>query len=95
MSVARTANSSAIGRKTSGKLPWLLLITFVAVFTVVELIGILLDLPLVFIPIALLFATLAALIVFGRRAQGSAYRQVVGSPARPPGCSRACAATGG
>ena len=66
--------------KNDPKLPWLLLITFVAVFAVIELIGILIGLPLVFIPIALLFAVLATLIVFGRRAQGSAYRQVEGQP---------------
>ena len=66
--------------KNDPKLPWILLITFVAVAAVVELIGILLSLPLVFIPIALLFGLLAALIVFGRRAQGSAYRQVEGQP---------------
>jgi hypothetical protein len=66
--------------KNDPKLPWILLITFVAVAAVVELIGILLSLPLVFIPLALLFGLLAALIVFGRRAQGSAYRQVEGQP---------------
>ena len=70
----------SLTRKNDPKLPWLLLITFVAVFTVIELIGILIGLPLVFIPIALLFAVLATLIVFGRRAQGSAYRQVEGQP---------------
>ena len=66
--------------KNDPKLPWLLLITFVAVGAVIELIGILVGLPLLFIPIALLFAVLATLIVFGRRAQGSAYRQVEGQP---------------
>jgi hypothetical protein len=66
--------------KNDPKLPWLLLITFVAVGAVVELIGILIGLPLLFIPIALLFAVLATLVVFGRRAQGSAYRQVEGRP---------------
>jgi hypothetical protein len=66
--------------KNDPKLPWILLITFVAVAAVVELIGILIGLPLVFIPLALLFGLLAALIVFGRRAQGSAYRQVEGQP---------------
>jgi hypothetical protein len=66
--------------KNDPKLPWILLIVFVAVAAVVELIGILLSLPLVFIPLALLFGLLAALIVFGRRAQGSAYRQVEGQP---------------
>jgi hypothetical protein len=66
--------------KNDRKLPWILLIVFVSVAAVVELIGILLGLPLVFIPLALLFGLLAALIVFGRRAQGSAYRQVEGQP---------------
>lgn len=66
--------------KNDPKLPWILLITFVAVAAVVELIGILIGLPLIFIPLALLFGLLAALIVFGRRAQGSAYRQVEGQP---------------
>ena len=66
--------------KNDPRLPWLLIITFVAVAAVVELIGILLGLPLVFIPLALLLGALAALIVFGRRAQGSAYRQVEGQP---------------
>ncbi|MBN1092320.1 DUF4191 domain-containing protein [Blastococcus sp. TML/M2B] len=66
--------------KNDPKLPWILLITFVAVGAVIELIGILIGLPLVFIPLAVLFGLLAALIVFGRRAQGSAYRQVEGQP---------------
>ena len=64
--------------KNDPKLPWVMLIAFVAVFAVVELIGVLLDSPLIFLPFAILFGLLAALIVFGRRAQGSAYRQVEG-----------------
>jgi hypothetical protein len=67
-------------RKNDPKLPWIMLIAFVAVAAVVELLGILFSLPLVFIPVAILFGALAALIVFGRRAQGSAYRQVEGQP---------------
>ena len=43
-------------------------------------IGVLLDSPLIFLPFAILLGLLAALIVFGRRAQGSAYRQVEGQP---------------
>src|SRR5829696_1296614 len=66
--------------KNDPKLPWIMLITFVAVAAVVELIGILLDSPFIFLPFALIVAGLAALIVFGRRAQGSAYRQVEGQP---------------
>ena len=62
------------------KLPWVMLIAFVVVVAVVELIGILLGSPFVFLPIAVLLGLLAALIVFGRRAQGTAYRQVEGQP---------------
>ena len=36
--------------------------------------------PVLFLPLAVLTGGLAALIVFGRRAQGSAYRQVEGQP---------------
>ena len=70
----------SLTRKNDPKLPWVMLIAFVAVAAVVELIGILLGSPFLFLPIAVLFGALAALIVFGRRAQGSAYRQVEGQP---------------
>jgi hypothetical protein len=66
--------------KNDPKLPWVMLIAFVVVAAVVELIGILLSSPFMFIPIAVLLGLLAALIVFGRRAQGTAYRQVEGQP---------------
>ena len=67
-------------RRNDPKLPWVMLIAFVVAFAVVELIGILLDSPFIFLPLALILGALAALIVFGRRAQGSAYRQVEGQP---------------
>ncbi|MDP5184970.1 DUF4191 domain-containing protein [Blastococcus sp. BMG 814] len=67
-------------RRNDPKLPWIMLIWFVAAAAVVELIGILLGAPFLFIPLALLFGALAALIVFGRRAQRSAYTQVEGQP---------------
>ncbi|WP_448623981.1 DUF4191 domain-containing protein [Geodermatophilus sp. URMC 64] len=67
-------------RKNDPKLPWILLMVFVGVFAVVEVIAILLGSPFLFLPIAILLAVLAALIVFGRRAQGTAYRQVEGQP---------------
>ncbi|MGY1707660.1 DUF4191 domain-containing protein [Geodermatophilus sp. SYSU D00697] len=70
----------SLTRKNDPKLPWVMLITFVAVAAVVELIGILLSSPFLFIPLAVILGALAALIVFGRRAQGSAYRQVEGQP---------------
>ena len=46
----------------------------------VELVGILLGSPFLFIPLAVITGVLAALVIFGRRAQGSAYRQVEGQP---------------
>src|SRR5919112_376205 len=70
----------SLTRKNDPKLPWLMLIAFVAVAAVIELIAILLGSPFLFLPIAILFGALAALILFGRRAQGSAYRQVEGQP---------------
>jgi hypothetical protein len=70
----------SLTRKNDPKLPWIMLIAFVAVAAVVELIGVLLDSPFLFLPLALITGGLAALIIFGRRAQGSAYRQVEGQP---------------
>lgn len=70
----------SLTRKNDPKLPWILLIVFVAVAAVVELIGILVGSPFLFIPLALIFGVLVALIIFGRRAQKSAYRQVEGQP---------------
>lgn len=66
--------------KNDPKLPWILLIAFVAVAGVVELVGILLGSPFIFLPLALITGLLVALVLFGRRAQGSAYRQVEGQP---------------
>jgi hypothetical protein len=67
-------------RKNDPRLPWVMLIAFVVVAAVIELVGILLGSPYVMIPLAVLAGALAALILFGRRAQGSAYRQVEGQP---------------
>ncbi|WNV77257.1 DUF4191 domain-containing protein [Geodermatophilus sp. DSM 44513] len=70
----------SLTRRNDPKLPWVMLIAFIAVAAVVELVGILLDSPFLFLPLAVVLGLLAALIVFGRRAQGSAYRQVEGQP---------------
>jgi hypothetical protein len=67
-------------RRNDPKLPWILLITFVLTFSVVEVLGILFGSPFLFLPLAVLLAVLVTLIVFGRRAQGSAYKQVEGQP---------------
>lgn len=60
-------------------LPWWMLLTFVGVAAVVEALGILLLSSIYFtIPVALMFGLLAAMIVFGRRAQKSAFNRVEG-----------------
>jgi hypothetical protein len=70
----------SLTRRNDPQLPWIMLIAFVAVAAVIELIGILFGSPFIFLPLALISGGLAALILFGRRAQGSAYRQVEGQP---------------
>jgi hypothetical protein len=70
----------SLTRKNDPKLPWIMLIAFVAVAALVELVGILFGSPFIVLPLALITGGLAAMIVFGRRAQGSAYRQVEGQP---------------
>src|SRR3954453_21777997 len=72
-------------RKNDPKLPWVMLIAFVVVAGVIELVGILLGSPFLFLPLAVIAGGLAALILFGRRAQGSAYRQVQGQPGAAAG----------
>jgi hypothetical protein len=70
----------SLTRKNDPKLPWVMLIWFVAVAGVIEVAGILFNSPFLFLPLAIVSGGLAALIIFGRRAQGSAYRQVEGQP---------------
>jgi hypothetical protein len=70
----------SLTRQNDPRLPWYLLITFIGVAAVVEVLGILFANPYLSIPIAVLLGLLAAMVVFGRRAQGTAYRQVEGQP---------------
>jgi hypothetical protein len=70
----------SLTRKNDPKLPWIMLIWFVGVAGVIELVGILFSSPFLFLPLAIISGGLAAMIIFGRRAQGSAYRQVEGQP---------------
>ncbi|SDD14815.1 protein of unknown function [Geodermatophilus telluris] len=70
----------SLTRKNDPKLPWLMLIAFVVVAGVVELLAILFGAPFLLLPLAVVLGVMAAMIVFGRRAQGSAYRQVEGQP---------------
>jgi hypothetical protein len=78
--VGMVKQAYTLTRKNDPKLPWILLIAFVVVAGLVELIGILLGSPFIFIPLAVITGGLAALIIFGRRAQSTAYRQVEGQP---------------
>jgi len=66
--------------KNDPKLPWILLIGFAAVAAVVEVVGVLLGSPFLFIPLAVVAGLLAALVLFTRRVQSSQYKQVEGQP---------------
>lgn len=66
--------------KNDPKLPWILLTGFLVGAAVVEVIGILLGSPFLFIPVAVLVGLLVALVLFTRRVQSSQYRQVEGQP---------------
>src|SRR5215217_25434 len=65
----------SLTRKNDPKLPWIMLICFVAVAAVIELIGILLGSPFSFLALALMPGRLAAVVLIGRRSQVPAYRQ--------------------
>ena len=67
-------------RRNDSKLPWIMLMWFVGVAALIEVFGILIGSPFLLLPFAILMGALVALIVFGRRAQGSAYKQVEGQP---------------
>ena len=67
-------------RQNDPKLPWIMLITFVLVAAVVVVLGILFGSWIFGIVAGVVLGVLAAMVVFGRRAQGSAFRQVEGQP---------------
>jgi Domain of unknown function (DUF4191) len=66
--------------KNDPKLPWVLLAAFVVAAAVVEVIGVLLGSPFLFIPLAVVVGLLVALVLFTRRVQSSQYKQVEGQP---------------
>lgn len=70
----------SLTRQNDPRLPWVLLGAFLVVAVVVEVIAILFGHPYIYLPIAVLLGLLAALVLFGRRAQGSAFRQAEGQP---------------
>jgi hypothetical protein len=67
-------------RKNDPKLPWIMLIGFVAGAAVVEVIGVVLGAPYLFIALAVLVGLLVALVLFTRRVQSSQFSQVEGQP---------------
>lgn len=69
-----------VSRKHDPKLPWIMLLTGVIAFTVVELLGILFINAWLLLPFAIVAGLLAALVVFSRRAQKAAFGQVEGQP---------------
>jgi hypothetical protein len=78
--VGMVKQAYTLTRKNDPKLPWVMLIAFLVVVVVIEVVGVVLGSPFAFLPVAILAGLLAALVLFGRRAQGSAYRQVEGQP---------------
>jgi hypothetical protein len=78
--VGMVRQAFTLTRKNDPRLPWFMLIAFVVVAAVIEIAGILLGSPYLFILLAIALGLTAAMVVFGRRAQGSAYRQVEGQP---------------
>lgn len=67
-------------RRNDPRLPWILLIAFIVTAAIVEVVAILLGAPFLYIPVAVLLGVLVAMIIFGKRAQSTAYRQVEGQP---------------
>lgn len=67
-----------ISREYDPKLPWVMLVTAIVVFLVIEIPAILFWNPWIFLPLALAVALLGALIVFSRRAQRAAFGRVEG-----------------
>src|SRR3954451_16719894 len=67
--VGMVKQAYSLSRKNDPRLAWIMLIWFVGVALVIELVGILLGSPFLFLPLAVIAGGLAALIIFGRRAQ--------------------------
>src|SRR6478609_10578287 len=63
--VGMVKQAYTLTRKNDPKLPWVMLIAFVVVAGLVELIGVLLGSPFVFIPLAIVTGGLVALVLFG------------------------------
>lgn len=67
-------------RQNDPRLPWIMLGTFVVVAAVVVVLGIVFGSLITGIVAGVVLGVLSAMIIFGRRAQGSAFRQVEGQP---------------
>ncbi len=67
-------------RKSDPNIGWILLAIFLGTIAVFAIIGTLLGMVFFFTPIGIAFGLLAAVIVFGRRAERAAYAQIEGQP---------------
>ena len=76
--LAQIKETYKLTKKTDPKIGLILLGIFLAVFLPLLVIGIILGMPILLGLIGLLFGLLAAVIVFGRRAESSAYGQIEG-----------------
>jgi len=67
-------------RKTDPRIGWILLGIFVGIIAVFVIVGLLLGRVWFFVPIGVALGLLAAVVIFGRRAERSAYAQIEGQP---------------
>lgn len=67
-------------RKTDPRIGWILLGIFVGIIAAFVIVGLLLGRVWFFVPIGVALGLLAAVVIFGRRAERSAYAQIEGQP---------------
>ena len=72
-------------RKADPAIGWILLACALGTLLIFIVIGLVTDAPIIWGLLGITPALLVAVIVFGRRAERAAYRQIEGQPGRPPG----------
>lgn len=76
--IAQIKETYKLTKKTDPKIGWLLLAIFLAVFIVLLVVGLIISMPLQLGIAGALLGLLGVVIVFGRRAEKSAYSQIEG-----------------